>query len=104
MDEFAPVIAGTVALLAAVVTGIFAWLNQRTGVSAPATLANGFSSLVDDLQHEIRRLNERLDSMDEQRDLDARHVAYLELQVAWLSKRIDEKTRQEFEATFRPFK
>lgn len=104
MDELAPIIAGGVALLVAVITGLFAWINQTTGTSAPATLASGFSSLVDDLQNEIVRLNRRVDALELQRTEDIRHLAYLELQVEWLSKRIDEQTRAEFEAMFRPFK
>lgn len=102
--DAAPIIVGAFAVLSALVTAYFAWKAREGEVSAPDRLADGFVSLTADLRTEIVRLNERVDDLERQRKQDVRHIAYLELQVEWLSKRMDDKTRAEFEAVFRPFK
>lgn len=102
--DWAPYVATLAAVLAATVTGFFAWKTKGVEVTAPDKLADGFVSLVADLRLEIKRLNERVERLEMQRAEDIRHIAYLELQIDWVMKRLDEKTRQEFDAIFRPFK
>lgn len=102
--DYAPIIAGAFAVLSAAIAGYLAWKTKGVEVSAPDKLADGFVSLVADLRLEIKRLNERVNRLEQQREEDIRHLAYLEIQIDWLVKRIDEQTRQEFNAIFRPFK
>lgn len=102
--DVAPIIVGAFAVLSALVTAYFAWKAKDTEVSAPDKLADGFVALVADLRAEIMRIKERVAELETQRKQDIRHIAYLELQIEWVTKRLDDATRAEFEAMFRPFR
>lgn len=104
LSELAPYFAGIAGLAVALVTAYYSWKGKDAEISAPDRLADGFVSLTAELRSEITRLNERVDILEKQRREDVRHIAYLELQIDWVMKRLDDQTRAEFEALFRPFK
>lgn len=103
MNEVAPYIAGLSALLAAAVTGYFAWSSTRTEINSPDKLADGFSNLVANLRTELERYGDRIKVLEERRIEDVKHIAALEVQLDWVLDKLDNDLKREFYQTFRPF-
>ena len=89
------------AILAAVVTGWFAFAAKRAAAQSPETVAGGYSKLVGDLRAQVVALAARITELERDRIVDHARIIQLERQVAWLLPRLSADDRSEFERLFR---
>jgi hypothetical protein len=94
----APAIA---AVLAAAVTGWFAWAARRSAAQSPESVALGYSKLVADLRMQVEILAGRVTELEKDRTIDHTRIIVLERQVEWLLPRLTDADRAEFLSEFR---
>ena len=89
------------AVVAAAVTGWFAFLAKRAAAQSPETVAGGYSKLVGDLRAQVTALAARITELERDRIVDHARIILLERQVSWLLPRLSADDRIEFERLFR---
>lgn len=86
--------------LGALIAGWFAVLAKRTQQKSPETVAGGYSKLVDDMRRELERLGERVATLEQDGQAKQQRIRCLERKIGWLTDRISDQDRVEFDKLF----
>lgn len=91
---------GIPTIVAAVVTGTFLWLRQRTENSSPDTVAGGYTQLVSDLRLEQGSLRQRVENLERRLVEGSERIEKLTRQVDWLLYRLPPQYIQDYQQVF----
>lgn len=98
---------GVPALVATLITGIFAYKSKTTEHTRPDILSSSYAQLVEDLRHElviikeeVKMLKEKVTELQLDRDEEILKVTILQKQVDWLLQRLPAEYRKEYYERF----
>lgn len=98
VDSFAAL--GIPTIVAAIVTGAFLWLRQRTENRSPNTIAGGYTQLVSDLRFEQGALRQRIERLELRLLEGTERIEFLTKQVDWLLYRLPPQYIAEYQDIF----
>lgn len=98
---------GIPALVAALITGLFAVLTKKAENSRPDVISTSYAQLVEDLRHElvilkeeVRYLKTKIVELEADGMIEQNKVSFLEKQVEWLLQRLPKEFRDEYFSMF----
>ena len=94
------IIGAIATTLGAGIAGWFALLAKRAQHRAPESVAGGYSRLVEDMRQELTRLSERVVDLEKERAMHQARLQCMDRKIVWLSSRISEDDRIEYDTIF----